>query len=183
MWHLHFLIYIFTFKFFFIFILICNVLSSSPETDADSSGEDSGQAAGDQKGRRRRRRRTFNTLDSCRRRLIGWLISWLIGWLICWLIARPQVSVCQMNQTRFYLVEDRKRAVQVGLLLGGLTPLLTKDQYVELIQDQLSIKSESPPPMMSRTFTWALLTSCVCVCRSPGGRQPRLQHSGWVIVT
>ncbi|TNN38641.1 Diacylglycerol kinase theta [Liparis tanakae] len=52
-----------------------------------------------------------------------------------------KVSVRQMNQTRFYLVEDRKRAVQVGLLLGGLTPLLTKDQYVELIQDQLSIKS------------------------------------------
>uniref|UniRef100_A0A8C3A3I2 Diacylglycerol kinase n=1 Tax=Cyclopterus lumpus TaxID=8103 RepID=A0A8C3A3I2_CYCLU len=51
------------------------------------------------------------------------------------------VSVRQMNQTRFYLVENRKRAVQVSLLIGGLTPLLTKDEYVQLIQDQLSIKS------------------------------------------
>ncbi|XP_034399853.1 diacylglycerol kinase theta-like isoform X2 [Cyclopterus lumpus] len=52
-----------------------------------------------------------------------------------------KVSVRQMNQTRFYLVENRKRAVQVSLLIGGLTPLLTKDEYVQLIQDQLSIKS------------------------------------------
>ncbi|XP_075961446.1 diacylglycerol kinase theta [Anarhichas minor] len=52
-----------------------------------------------------------------------------------------KVSVRQMNQTRFYVVENRKPAVQVSLLIGGLTPLLSKDEYVQLIQEQLSIKS------------------------------------------
>ncbi|XP_074505657.1 diacylglycerol kinase theta [Sebastes fasciatus] len=52
-----------------------------------------------------------------------------------------KVSVRQMNQTRFYVVENRKRAVQVNLLIGGLTPLLTKDEYVQLIQEHLTIKS------------------------------------------
>lgn len=54
-----------------------------------------------------------------------------------------------MNQTRFYLVEDRKSAVQVSLLIGGLTPQLNRDEYVQLIQEQLTIKSESEPPLMT----------------------------------
>lgn len=60
-----------------------------------------------------------------------------------------QVSLRQMNQTRFYLVEDRKSAVQVSLLIGGLTPQLNRDEYVQLIQEQLTIKSESEPPLMT----------------------------------
>ncbi|KAM4555285.1 diacylglycerol kinase theta isoform 1-T1 [Odontesthes bonariensis] len=52
-----------------------------------------------------------------------------------------KVSLRQMNQTRFYVVENRNRAVQVSLLIGGLPPLLTKEEYVQLIQEHLAIKS------------------------------------------
>ncbi|XP_034721579.1 diacylglycerol kinase theta, partial [Etheostoma cragini] len=52
-----------------------------------------------------------------------------------------KVSLRLMNQTRFYVVETRKQAVQVCLLIGGLTPLLTREEYDQLIQDHLTIKS------------------------------------------
>ncbi|KAM3612517.1 uncharacterized protein V6R79_009558 [Siganus canaliculatus] len=53
----------------------------------------------------------------------------------------PQVSLRQMNQTRFYVVENRNRAVRVGLLIGGLPPLLAREEYVQLIQEHLAIKT------------------------------------------
>uniref|UniRef100_A0A665UZT9 Diacylglycerol kinase n=1 Tax=Echeneis naucrates TaxID=173247 RepID=A0A665UZT9_ECHNA len=50
--------------------------------------------------------------------------------------------VCvSMNQTRFYVVENRKQMVQVSLLIGGLPPLLTKEDYVQLVQSHLTTKS------------------------------------------
>uniref|UniRef100_A0A668A5I5 Diacylglycerol kinase n=1 Tax=Myripristis murdjan TaxID=586833 RepID=A0A668A5I5_9TELE len=52
-----------------------------------------------------------------------------------------QVSLRQMNQTRFYIMEDRNRAVQVSLLIGGLPTLLTTEEYSQLIQEHLTIKS------------------------------------------
>ncbi|XP_059202973.1 diacylglycerol kinase theta [Centropristis striata] len=52
-----------------------------------------------------------------------------------------KVSLRQMNQTRFYVVETRTRAVQVSLLIGGLPPLLTRDEYQQLIQEHLAAKS------------------------------------------
>ncbi|KAF6715274.1 Diacylglycerol kinase theta [Oryzias melastigma] len=52
-----------------------------------------------------------------------------------------KVSLRQMNQTRFYLVENQNRAVSVNLLIGGLPPLLSKEQYMQLVQEQLAIKS------------------------------------------
>ncbi|XP_071362748.1 diacylglycerol kinase theta [Trachinotus anak] len=52
-----------------------------------------------------------------------------------------KLSLRQMNQTRFYIVENRNRAVQVNLLIGGLPPLLTKEEYAQLIQEHLTIKS------------------------------------------
>ncbi|XP_028271709.1 diacylglycerol kinase theta [Parambassis ranga] len=52
-----------------------------------------------------------------------------------------KVSLRQMNQTRFYVVENRNRAVQVSLLIGGLPVMLTKEEYVQLIQEHLAIKS------------------------------------------
>ncbi|XP_054648950.1 diacylglycerol kinase theta-like isoform X1 [Dunckerocampus dactyliophorus] len=51
------------------------------------------------------------------------------------------VSLRQMNQTRFYAVKRRNQAVQVSLLIGGLPPLLTREQYWQLIQDHLTTKS------------------------------------------
>uniref|UniRef100_A0A3B5BIV4 diacylglycerol kinase (ATP) n=1 Tax=Stegastes partitus TaxID=144197 RepID=A0A3B5BIV4_9TELE len=41
----------------------------------------------------------------------------------------PQVSLRQMNQTRFYAVQNQNRTVQVNLLIGGLPPLLAKEEY------------------------------------------------------
>nr|XP_020449758.1 diacylglycerol kinase theta [Monopterus albus] len=52
-----------------------------------------------------------------------------------------KVSLRQMNQTRFYIVENRNRAVQVDLLIVGLPPLLSKEEYVQLVQEHLAIKS------------------------------------------
>lgn len=51
----------------------------------------------------------------------------------------------QMNQTRFYMVENQSRSVQINLLIGGLPPLLTREEYDELMEKQLSVKSESRP--------------------------------------
>ncbi|XP_073343758.1 diacylglycerol kinase theta [Pagrus major] len=52
-----------------------------------------------------------------------------------------KVSLRQMNQTRFYVVENRNRVVQVRLLIGGLPPLLTREEYVQLVEEHLTIKS------------------------------------------
>lgn len=48
-----------------------------------------------------------------------------------------------MNQTRFYIVESRNRVVQVNLLLEGLPVQLSKEEYADLLQEHLAIKSES----------------------------------------
>ncbi|XP_038555724.1 diacylglycerol kinase theta isoform X2 [Micropterus salmoides] len=52
-----------------------------------------------------------------------------------------KVSLRNMNQTRFYIVENGNREVRVSLLIGGLPPLLSKEEYVQLIQEHLTIKS------------------------------------------
>ncbi|XP_074530000.1 diacylglycerol kinase theta [Halichoeres trimaculatus] len=52
-----------------------------------------------------------------------------------------KMSLRQMNQTRFYVVENSNRVIQIGLLIGGLPPLLSKEEYVQLIEEHLTIKS------------------------------------------
>ncbi|XP_019726948.1 diacylglycerol kinase theta [Hippocampus comes] len=52
-----------------------------------------------------------------------------------------KTSLWQMNQTRFYVAERRSQTVQVSLLIGGMPPLLSKEQYWKLVQEQLSAKS------------------------------------------
>ncbi|XP_061644086.1 diacylglycerol kinase theta-like isoform X2 [Phyllopteryx taeniolatus] len=52
-----------------------------------------------------------------------------------------QMSLRQMNLTRFYVAERRSQALQVSLLIGGLPPLLSKEQYWQLMQEQLIVKS------------------------------------------
>lgn len=82
-----------------------------------------------------------------------------------------------MNQTRFYVVENRKRAVRVCLLVGGLPPLLSTEEYVQLLQEHLAIKSK-PEPMSSESSPPApYLNPSACLCRSPGHRQPHLYQS------
>uniref|UniRef100_A0A8C7P2C7 Diacylglycerol kinase n=1 Tax=Oncorhynchus mykiss TaxID=8022 RepID=A0A8C7P2C7_ONCMY len=54
-----------------------------------------------------------------------------------------KISLRQMNQTRFYIVESRNRIVQVNLLLEGLPVQLSKEEYADLLQEHLAIKSES----------------------------------------
>ncbi|XP_068596740.1 diacylglycerol kinase theta [Brachionichthys hirsutus] len=73
-----------------------------------------------------------------------------------------KVSLRQMNQTRFYIVEDRKRPVQVDLLIGGLPPLLTEEEYSQLMQEHLAMKSHlvSISHAYSSQGAVALQTSC-----------------------
>ncbi|XP_036445539.1 diacylglycerol kinase theta isoform X1 [Colossoma macropomum] len=52
-----------------------------------------------------------------------------------------KVSLRQMNQTRFYVVESRNRVVQVDLLLGGFPLQLSTEEYTQLLQQHLAIKS------------------------------------------
>nr|XP_061832824.1 diacylglycerol kinase theta-like [Nerophis lumbriciformis] len=52
-----------------------------------------------------------------------------------------KVSLRQMNQTRFCAVERRNHPVQVSLLIGGLPPELSREEYWQLIQDYLTAKS------------------------------------------
>ncbi|KAG2466799.1 DGKQ kinase, partial [Polypterus senegalus] len=53
-----------------------------------------------------------------------------------------QMSLRQMNQTRFYIVENRNTVVQICLMVCGLPPQLKADEYMDLLQDHLAIKSE-----------------------------------------
>ncbi|CAN9514629.1 unnamed protein product [Ophioblennius macclurei] len=73
-----------------------------------------------------------------------------------------KVSLRQMNQTRFYVVEDKKSPVQVSLLIGGMPPLLTKDEYVQMIQEHLTIKTHlvSISHIYSSQGAVALQVSC-----------------------
>ncbi|KAK2829064.1 hypothetical protein Q7C36_017054 [Tachysurus vachellii] len=52
-----------------------------------------------------------------------------------------KMSLRQMNQTRFYVVESRNRVVQVDLLIGGLPLQFSTEEYTELLQEHLTIKS------------------------------------------
>ncbi|XP_062840795.1 diacylglycerol kinase theta [Trichomycterus rosablanca] len=52
-----------------------------------------------------------------------------------------KISLRQMNQTRFYIVEKRNQVVQVDLLLGGLPVQLSTEEYTQLLQQHLAIKS------------------------------------------
>ncbi|XP_072307548.1 diacylglycerol kinase theta [Eucyclogobius newberryi] len=52
-----------------------------------------------------------------------------------------KVSLRQMHQTRFYVVEDRRAEVKVELLIGGLPPLLDTQEYSHILQHHLEVKS------------------------------------------
>ncbi|XP_029702767.1 diacylglycerol kinase theta isoform X1 [Takifugu rubripes] len=51
-----------------------------------------------------------------------------------------KVSLRQMNQTRFYIVENVNQKVQVNLLIGELPPLLAKEEYSHLLQEHMAVK-------------------------------------------
>lgn len=52
-----------------------------------------------------------------------------------------KVSLRQMHQTRFYVVENRRSEVNVELLIGGLPPLLDIQEYSQILNQHLAIKS------------------------------------------
>lgn len=52
-----------------------------------------------------------------------------------------KVSLRQMNQTRFYATENSNHVIQVSLLIGGLPLLLPREEYTQLVQEHLSVKS------------------------------------------
>lgn len=82
-----------------------------------------------------------------------------------------------MNQTRFYVVENRKREVRVRLLVGGLPPLLSTEQYVQLLQEHLAVKSKSELMSPESGPPAPYLNPSAYLCRSPGHRQPHLHQS------
>lgn len=52
-----------------------------------------------------------------------------------------KVSLRQMHQTRFYVVENSRSEVNVELLIGGLPPLLDIEEYSQILNQHLAIKS------------------------------------------
>lgn len=52
-----------------------------------------------------------------------------------------KVSLRQMHQTRFYVVENRRSEVSVELLIGGLPPLLDIQEYSQILNQHIAIKS------------------------------------------
>uniref|UniRef100_A0A8D2M8F4 Diacylglycerol kinase n=1 Tax=Zonotrichia albicollis TaxID=44394 RepID=A0A8D2M8F4_ZONAL len=52
-----------------------------------------------------------------------------------------QTSIRQMNQTRFYIVENSKSIVQVNLFVGGLPPQLSPEEYTNILKEELAIKT------------------------------------------
>ncbi|POI33429.1 hypothetical protein CIB84_002819, partial [Bambusicola thoracicus] len=53
-----------------------------------------------------------------------------------------KISIRQMNQTRFYIVENSKSTVQVNVFVGGLPPQLSPEEYMNILKDELAIKTE-----------------------------------------
>uniref|UniRef100_A0A8C9FM91 Diacylglycerol kinase n=1 Tax=Pavo cristatus TaxID=9049 RepID=A0A8C9FM91_PAVCR len=52
-----------------------------------------------------------------------------------------QISIRQMNQTRFYIVENSKSTIQVNMFIGGLPPQLSPEEYMNILKDELAIKT------------------------------------------
>ncbi|ETE73322.1 Diacylglycerol kinase theta, partial [Ophiophagus hannah] len=52
-----------------------------------------------------------------------------------------KTSLRQMNQTRFYIVENNISTVRVHLFVGGLPFHLTTEEYTKILKDELAIKS------------------------------------------
>ncbi|XP_034996340.2 diacylglycerol kinase theta [Zootoca vivipara] len=52
-----------------------------------------------------------------------------------------KTSLRQMNQTRFYIVENNIQATRVHLFVGGLPPHLSTDEYTNILRDELSLKT------------------------------------------
>ncbi|KAK7916229.1 hypothetical protein WMY93_011990 [Mugilogobius chulae] len=52
-----------------------------------------------------------------------------------------KVSLRQMHQTRFYVVENRRSEVKVELLIGGLPTLLDTQEYNQILHQHLAVKS------------------------------------------
>uniref|UniRef100_A0A8C6JPW5 Diacylglycerol kinase n=1 Tax=Melopsittacus undulatus TaxID=13146 RepID=A0A8C6JPW5_MELUD len=52
-----------------------------------------------------------------------------------------KTSIRQMNQTRFYIAENNKSIVRVNLLVGGLPPQLSREEYTNILKAELAIKT------------------------------------------
>lgn len=90
----------------------------------------------------------------------------------CLSVRSAQTSLRQMNQTRMYMVERRNSVVQVSLMVGGLPMQLCREEYADLLQEHLAIKSESLPLQVSLTLpnqlvnTVIILPHGVCLCKT-----------------
>ncbi|XP_068927793.1 diacylglycerol kinase theta [Petaurus breviceps papuanus] len=52
-----------------------------------------------------------------------------------------KTSIRQMNQTRFYVVENSDATTQVSLFVGGLPPQLSEEEYTHILKEDLAIKT------------------------------------------
>uniref|UniRef100_A0A8C8VGT5 Diacylglycerol kinase n=1 Tax=Pelusios castaneus TaxID=367368 RepID=A0A8C8VGT5_9SAUR len=69
----------------------------------------------------------------------------LLGWQVS-SVKLKSISLCftsirQMNQTRFYIVENNKSVVRVNLFVGGLPPQLSAEEYMNILKDDLAVKT------------------------------------------
>ncbi|XP_069092678.1 diacylglycerol kinase theta [Pleurodeles waltl] len=53
-----------------------------------------------------------------------------------------KTSIRQMNQTRFYIVEDTNMNVQINLFVGGLPSMLSSEEYCNILKNNLDIKEK-----------------------------------------
>ncbi|XP_020031038.1 diacylglycerol kinase theta isoform X1 [Castor canadensis] len=61
--------------------------------------------------------------------------------LLDWLRDIRQTSVRQVSQTRFYVTESRTVAPHISLLVGGLPPGLSPQEYRNLLHEAMAIKA------------------------------------------
>uniref|UniRef100_A0A4W3J134 Diacylglycerol kinase n=1 Tax=Callorhinchus milii TaxID=7868 RepID=A0A4W3J134_CALMI len=63
-----------------------------------------------------------------------------------------QTSIRQMNQTRFYITKNKNSVVQIILLVIGLPPKLSEEDYLALLKKHLDIKSN----LISLSYVYAI---------------------------
>ncbi|KAM4809023.1 diacylglycerol kinase theta [Rhinophrynus dorsalis] len=73
-----------------------------------------------------------------------------------------KTSLRQMNQTRFYIEEYQKPDIKITILLGGLPPMLSCEEYTNMLKDNLDIKDNlvSVIPAYSPQGAVVLQISC-----------------------
>ncbi|XP_043915042.1 diacylglycerol kinase theta [Protopterus annectens] len=73
-----------------------------------------------------------------------------------------KTSIRQMNQTRFYIVENKNSVVQVNMLINGLPVHLNKEEYYDLLVQHLYIKRDFASVSHVYSSQGALMLEITC---------------------